>query len=200
MRAVRAAGSRITKRSRRRRSSSANERTSTGRPPEPFGRKRWPRVARPLSTTTGPFAPPSAAWIANGTTAPSSRRTSQRIGTAEREGPAAVVEPRVPAHALREEKRAQDAGQESRQHLGGGAPLPPSSRRAGAARRASRGPWLPRPGPRRRRAFFFAKPCAAPVHFPAASFATLREGPQTGSSRSGWRAGTSARSTRRRGV
>ena len=200
MRAARSSGSRITNRSRSARSRSANERTSTGRPPEPFGRKRWPRVARPLSHDDRALRPALDRVDGERHDGPVEQEDEPADRPAERERAAAVVEPRVPAHALREER-----GRAGRRRGARAAPRrwgarPPSSRRAGRARPASPGPWRPRPGPRPRPRSSSRSPARRPSTSPRASFATLSDGPQTGSSRSGWRAGTSARSTRRRGV
>ena len=186
----RSAGSRITNRSRSARSRSANDPTSTGRPPEPCGRKRWPRVAPPLSTTTGPCAPSSQGVDrerhdraveqqrpASGSAGRTGRRPCRRRAT----------RPSSSASGRRARAERRRGAPGSTSAVGRPATLPheeqvPLARLRGVLRR-------PRPGPRRRPPFFFAKPWAAPVHFPAASFATLSDGPQTGSSRSAWRAG-----------
>ena len=156
------------------------------RSPAPSPRSTAPsRRRRPPRGSRRAPPPPRAARPANGS-------------AGQREASLAVVDPGVPAHALGERQRAQPRGERPREHLPGRAARDSADEEEVAS--APAGPWQPAGASSGGTPHFFAKPSAALVQRPSASFATFSAGPQTCSSLSAWRATTSATTTSRRGV
>ena len=117
MTSSRFAGSAMTRCSSRPWRRASHDFTRNGFPACPAGRKRWPYVTSPLSTTARPLAPAWASKIVNGTTCAVQQRDHPADGAAERERALAVLEPGVPAHALGEGEAAEQGRDDSGQHL-----------------------------------------------------------------------------------
>ena len=188
---ARSSGSSSTKRSSQRSLQLGERSRRRTVPPAPRGRKRWPRVASPLATIGRPCAPATELVDRERHHLPSSSATSQRIGRPNGNAPLPSSSQASQLMRFGNASARSRRGEKRRQHLARRAARDLLARRAGRARRAWPRPSAPaaEPRPRRRSS---AKPCAARVHAPAASFATLSAGPQTGSSRSAWRASSSA--------